>query len=365
MFGKTIVKVIMQTANILVVLIMLLCLVGTKISPEIFILPSYISLFFPLVVILNICFVIFWMIARKWFFLISLVVLFFSATQIADTFPMNFGKTKIISTKKPIKILSYNTMMSGGLEKHTIEKPNHVIQFILDTDADIVCLQEFAVSPKNEYLTQADVSKIFSKYPYQHIWYKQEQNWAKSGVATFSKFPILSKENIAIKSRYNVSIYSDIKINGDTIRLFNNHLESNKLTERDRELPVQLKESFNTDILSGTTLHLSRKLGNAYKKRAMQADTIAQIIDKSPYKVIVCGDFNDHPVSYAYTKIKSGLKDAYTENGIGFGWTLNLSIYKFRIDFMLYDAKLNSDNFRISKVNYSDHYPIQCDFYLN
>lgn len=365
MFGKTIVKVIMLTANILVVVIMLLSLVGTKVSPDVFILPSYISLFFPIVVFLNICFVIFWMIARKWLFLISLVTLFFSATQIADTFPLNFGKTKTIAQKVPLKILSYNTMMTGGLEKHTPKHPNQLIQFILDTDADIVCLQEFAVSPKEEYLTQKDVLSIFRKYPYHHIWYKQEQNWAKSGVATFSKFPILNKENIPIKSRYNVSIYSDIIVNNDTIRLFNNHLESNKLTERDRELPVQLKDGFNTDKLSGTTLHLSRKLGNAYKKRAMQADTIACIISQSPYKVIVCGDFNDHPVSYAYTKIKSNMKDAFAENGFGLGWTLNLSIYKFRIDFMLYDDAIASDNFKISKVNYSDHYPIQCDFYLN
>ena len=84
--------------------------------------------------------------------------------------------------------------MSGGMAKHTSEHPNNVIQYVLDADADIVCLQEFAVSPKEQYLTQEDVLRIFKKYPYRHIWYKQEQNWAKSGVATFSKFPIIKKK---------------------------------------------------------------------------------------------------------------------------------------------------------------------------
>ncbi len=348
-----------------VVIIMLLSLLGTKISPEEFIPPSYVTLIFPIIIFLNTCFVVFWIIARKWHFLISLLTLLLCSTQIADTLPLHFGRTQSNVSGTTVKILTYNTMMSGGMAKHSSEQPNNVIQFVLDTDADIVCLQEFAVSPKEQYLTQEDVLRIFKKYPYRHIWYKQEQNWAKSGVATFSKFPIIKKKNIDIQSRYNVSVYTDIVVNGDTIRVFNNHLESNRLTERDRELPIQLKDSFDTEKLSGTTLHLSRKLGAAYKARAVQADTIASIRNRSPYKIIICGDFNDVPVSYAYTKIKGNLKDAFSETGFGLGWTLNLSIYKFRIDYVLYDAAFTTNYFNISKVKYSDHYPVYCQLNIN
>ncbi len=355
----------MLTANLVVVFVMVLILIGTVVSPEKFIIPAYATLLFPIIIFLNIVFVIFWIIARKWLFLISLIVLFLAASQIADTIPVHFGKTKSEHLGNHIKVLTYNTMMSGGLEKHTLEHPNQVIQFVLEADADIVCLQEFAVSPKNKYLTEKDVLKIFKKYPYKHIWYKQDQSWAKSGVATFSKFPIVNKENIAFKSKYNVSIFSDIVVNGDTLRLFNNHLESNRLTESDRRLPVQLKDNFDTENLSGTTLHLSRKLGTAYKTRARQADKIAELISLSPYKAIVCGDFNDVPVSYAYTKIKGNLKDAFSETGIGLGWTLNLSIYHFRIDYILYNPQFTPENFKITKVKYSDHYPVQCQLYLN
>ena len=126
-----------------------------------------------------------------------------------------------------------------------------------------------------------------------------------------------------------------------------------------------VNDSFDTEKLSGTTLHLSRKLGAAYKARAVQADTIASIRNRSPYKVIICGDFNDVPVSYAYTKIKGNLKDAFSETGFGLGWTLNLSIYKFRIDYVLYDATFTTNYFNISKVKYSDHYPVYCQLNIN
>jgi len=180
-------------------------------------------------------------------------------------------------------------------------------------------------------------------------------------VGTFSKYPIINEVNINFDSKYNTMIYSDIVVDGDTIRLFNNHLESNRLTERDRDLPMQLKKNFDSDNLSGTTLHLSRKLNAAYKKRAMQADTIADLIKRSPYKVVVCGDFNDVPVSYTYTTIKGKLKDAFSETGFGLGWTLNLSIYRFRLDYVLYDSTYVVDNYKVNKVNYSDHYPIECN----
>lgn len=355
------------TANLVVVFIMVLTLVGTVVSPETFIFPAYTTLLFPLIILLNVGFVVFWAFARKWHFLVSLLTLFLAAPQIAVTIPMHFGKTSAneVHHGKAIKILTYNTMMSGGLQKHTAETPNQVIQFILDADADIVCLQEFAVSPKNKYFTKQDVFRIFKKYPYKHIWYKQEQDWANSGVATFSKYPIIDRENIAFKSRYNVSIFTDIAVGSDTIRLFNNHLESNRLTERDRDMPIQLKDNFDTDNLSGTTLHLSRKLGTAYKTRARQADKIASLIKQSPYRVLVCGDFNDVPVSYAYTKIKGDLKDAFSETGFGLGWTLNLSIYRFRIDYVLYDQHFTPENYKVSKVKYSDHYPVQCNLFLN
>ena len=362
MFGKTILKWVLMASNIVAVVIMLLTLVGTMVSPEKFLLPAYFTLAFPFIIAINIGFVIIWIFARKWFFLLSLSILLFSAVEINNTFPVHLGKTENFQAKHPLHILTYNTMMSGKLRKHTLKKPNKVMQYVLDSNADIVCLQEFEVSDNKTYLTHEDIMRIFSKYRYKHIEYKVKKHTNNLGIATFSKYPIINKKRIEYTSYANISIYSDINVNGKIIRLVNNHLESNRLTENDKAMPIRLKDDFNADNLTGITLHFSRKLGSAYKLRAHQADAVSNIISASPYKVIACGDFNDVPSSYAYTQLKGKLKDAFSEIGTGFGWTFNDKFYHFRIDYVLYDSTAFTPvQFKVDKVNYSDHYPVLCE----
>lgn len=359
MFGRTLVKWLMMASNLLAAIFMLVTLIGSVVSPDKIILPAYFALIFPIIIIVNIGFVIFWMLIRKWFFLLSLSILLFSASEISNTFPLHFGKIKPTVSSNSIKFLTYNTKMCGELKKHTRLSHNKVIQYVLDSDADIVCLQEFTVSSKEEYLTLEDVYRIFKKYPYKQIQFKQKNK--ENGVATFSKYPIIKKEKIDYPSNYNNSIYSDINIHGKTIRVINNHLESNRLTENDKDLPRKLKDNFDANNLTGITRHFSHKLGVAYKLRAVQADSVAKVIGKSPYKVIVCGDFNDVPSSYAYTKIKGRLKDAFAETSAGLGWTFNDRYYHFRIDYILYDSSAFTPIvYKADKVNYSDHYPVLC-----
>lgn len=364
MFGRLLVKGTMLLANIAVAVLLIITMLASRISPEKFVLPALTTLVFPLTIALNVFFVAFWLFAKKWHFLISLILLLLSSEQISTIIPLHFGKTNSETHTKSIKIMSYNTMLFAHLQKHTSTEPNEIIKHILESDADIVCLQEFAVSPKkvSDYLTQNDIYRIFKKYPYKHIELRQNENWKRSGIATFSKYPIVNKVNFSNHSDYGVSIYSDIVIGNDTVRLFNNHLESNRLTERDRHLPIELKDDFNSEKLTGTTKQLSRKLFIAYKRRAKQSDQIAAKIQQSPYKVIVCGDFNDVPGSYTYSKIKGNLTDAFSNSGLGLGLTLNLSIYRFRIDYLLYDARyFTSSELIIDKVKYSDHYPIHTE----
>ena len=242
MFGRAILKWGMLFTNIVVAIIMLLTLIGTVLSPDDFILPAYFTLTFPIFIALNLGFVFFWMLARKWFFLLSLSLLLFSANEVNNTLPIHFGKTKEIKANRPIHILTYNTKISGDLKKHTKRKPNKVIQYILDSNADIVCLQEFCVAEKTEFITHADMIRIFKKYPYKHIEYKFKASNFTCGIATFSKYPIVRKHKIKYPSYYNISIYSDININGKIIRLINNHLESNRLTEIDKSLPIKLED---------------------------------------------------------------------------------------------------------------------------
>lgn len=361
MFGKLIIKWVMFTANILAVILLLLSYIGSVVSPEIIIYPAYLTLVFPLLLVINVFFVLFWLFARKWAFLFSLSVIFLCAAQVKDNYAVHV-ESKVEQPKgKVVSVLTYNTRMSGKLVKHTKKHPNPVMQYILDTDADIVCLQEFMVSNKEEYITHDDMLRIFKKYPYKHIEYKLKLKSRSIGIATFSKYPIIKKQNINYPSFANLSIYSDIQIDGKVVRLFNNHLESNRITENDKAMPIKLKDKFDAENLTDLTLHFSKKLGSAYVLRAVQADVVSKAIDTSPYKVIVCGDFNDVPGSYAYSTVKGKLKDAFTQSSNGFGWTYYQRFYGFRIDYVLYDeASFRTVNYKMDKVNYSDHYPVYC-----
>ena len=103
---------------------------------------------------------------------------------------------------------------------------------------------------------------------------------------------------------------------------------------------------------------LSVSLKKGFIKRASQARVVKDHIDKSPFPVIVVGDFNDTPVSYAYTRIRKGLNDSFVNSGYGAGFTYKGNYPPNRIDYILYDNSLINSYFEIMKVKYSDHYPI-------
>jgi endonuclease/exonuclease/phosphatase family metal-dependent hydrolase len=362
MVGRILVKWVMIASNIFTATLMLVILIGSVLSPAKFVLPAYCTLIFPAIILVNIGFVVFWLLARKCLFLLSLSLLIFSISEINNTFPVHLGNInqRLDTTSGTFKLLSYNTKMCGDLKKHTPENHNKVIQYAIDSNADVICLQEFTVSSSNEYLTMEDINKAFAKYPYKHIQFRQKDK-KENGVATFSKFPIVSKQKINYPSAYNNSILSDININGKIVRVINNHLESNRLTEYDKAMPAKLKNNWDTNKLTRVTRHFTKKLGSAFKITAVQADTVASVIANSTYKVIVCGDFNDVPSSYVYTKVKGSLKDAFAETGTGLGWTFNERYYHFRIDYVFFDPTAYSIiDYKTDKVKYSDHYPVLC-----
>ncbi|NLI72987.1 MAG: endonuclease/exonuclease/phosphatase family protein [Bacteroidales bacterium] len=358
------IKGILLLLNILAVIALTLVKVGSMVSPNTFILTAYASLgLFPILLV-NIGFILLWALARKWYFLISLVtVLLFSGIS-KSAFSFNLSKPKIDPTFRKVKVVSYNTMNTAMLKKHTADSPNCVVQYILDSDADIVCLQEFAFSKNEHQFKEEDFERIFENYPYKHISFQLDKWRMNIGVATLSKYPIIEKRNIDLESQFNLSIYSDIVIGDDTIRVINNHLESNRVTAQDMKKTAELRSDFSSEKLTAITKYLSQKLSVAYRVRAKQADLIAKLIDESPYKVISCGDYNDVPASYTYSRIKGNLKDAFMESGNGLGLTFVHSLYRFRIDYIMYDNTFQSDNFVVGKIKCSDHFPIQADLFL-
>ena len=355
---------IMVLFNIIAVLALVLVKIGSVVNPNTALLPAYASLGLLPIIIINIAFVLFWILLRKWWTLLSLIALILFSGMIKSAVPVNFVKKDVDSSRPKITFLSYNTMNTGLMKKHKQGSPNPVVQYILDADADVVCLQEFAVSENDWQFQSSDFERIFSMFPYKHVSFQLDKWSMNIGLATLSKFPIIEKRNVDYDAEFNLSIYTDIVIGVDTIRIINNHLESNRITAMDMKQTSELRNDFSSEKIAAVTKYLSQKMSVAYKMRAKQADEVAKVIKNSPYKVISCGDYNDVPVSYAYTKVKGNLKDAFRETGRGLGWTYNKSFYRFRIDYIMYDKSFQSANYKRGNLKDSDHYPIQTDLYL-
>ena len=106
------------------------------------------------------------------------------------------------------------------------------------------------------------------------------------------------------------------------------------------------------------------KLNRGFSRRAVQVKLIEKKIKSSPRPVIVCGDFNDTPSSYAYQVMSENLQDAFVEKGTGFGQTYTGYFAPFRIDYVFLSKKMKVRHFQNIKDGASDHYPVVCDFSL-
>ena len=351
---------LVMTIHAGVVVLFLLSAFSDRISPETSILFAYLGLGFPIFCLLNLCFTFYWLFTREWKYIwVGLLAFLFTWGQIKLYFPLHSPTTNIPEDNS-IKLLTYN-IMAFGYKSHSESKPNSTIQYLVQSGADIICLQEYAEDSQEKYLTKKKIYNELKMYPYRSIFYFNKTGRIKQGIAVFSKYPISKSERIAYKSQYNGSAMCQIKVKGKILTVVNNHLESFKLTSEDRSRYSSfLKEmdSGNFEMLKGT---INQKLGPAFQIRAEQARTIAQFCDtvKTDY-LVVCGDFNDTPISYAHYTIQNNLIDAFPESGRGMGISYNENCFWFRIDHILHSKNMRSYNCTVDKVNNSDHYPMWC-----
>jgi len=360
MLKKSIKNYILPAINIFFVLALSISVFGSYISPVGCILPIYFVLTFPILLVVNLFFVIFWLVLKKWYFIVSLIFILLSYNNLSNYLAINIFKKERKVSNTELVIVTYNTYSNGKTSKHLADNPNGVFEYLLHENPDIICIQEYFVAKDSILLTQKDVNVIFKDYPFKYINFKDLGLLSKTGLAIISKYPIINSKVIDYKSDFNGSVYADIAIGYDTLRIFNNHLESNRFIVEDMILAHKLTENLDPEALTKVTNFFYKKLNVSYPIRAFQADIVHDEIKKSPYPVVVCGDFNDVPNSYVYTRIKGNLNDAFVKSGKGLGWTYNSSIFKSRIDYIFYDDNFEAQDFQVGKTYASDHFPIKC-----
>lgn len=357
--------------NVFAALSILAAYLAAYVSPTDFWPLAFFALGYPYIVILNFAFIIFWLIQFRSLFLLSLITILLGWNNLARLFQFQDDRltAQQLETSQSLKIMSFNVRVFDLYNwKSNADTRNRILEFIRKENPDIVNFQEFFTDEGKTFLHQDSLKKILN-LPYANIVYTithhKNQHW---GIATYSRFPIVGQDKIQFaKKSGNLSIYSDIKTKNKIIRVYNLHLQSLHFKKKEYKMLDELKNNndidFDSDEISASRMILAR-LKRAFVKRASQADSIAASIARSPHSVIVCGDFNDSPFSYAYHTIGENLKDAFVESGSGFGPTYNGNLPPLRIDYILHSSDLKASNFRTSKVDLSDHFPISCYFNL-
>ncbi len=311
---------------------------------------------FPFVLILNIVFLVLWTFIRKrmlWLPLLGFILAYF---PIRTYTPFNLPKDKPHGT---IKVLSYNVFLFDTWDDIK-GQTNPIADYIVRSKADIVCLQEAMIDTPDS----AKMMHFFHQtYPYIDKMVKKKPG--NDHLVLLSKFPILHRDTIAIPSLSNMSVAYYLDINGTETLLVNTHFESygfNTETKNDFDKLVK-GDIINSKAKTVSSL-LIDKLGQTMARRAPQVDTVAAFVKKHLDKnmpVILCGDFNDTPISYSHNTINNVLTDCYVASGNGTGWSYHQNKMYFRIDHIFASDAFEAYGAKIDKsIKNSDHYPIYC-----
>lgn len=347
------VDIILQILTLVSGLSLLLAYLSVHIKPTVFWFLGLVGLSYPFLLLINVAFLVYWIIRWKWLFVYPTLAILLGVSHFANFFQFPFGKNSAVTTDD-LKIVSYNVNLFQ-LYSWAEEPPthSHIFTFIRDENPDIVCLQEFYVV--SDKFTEQQAREALS-YDV-HIGYITKGTKTGYGLATYSRFPIVNSGEIKFENSANACIYSDVLIGSDTVRIYNNHLQSLRLRESNISF-LQNQSSRKEAQAMDEIKDISFRFRDALRKRAQQVELVTDHILSSPYPVIVCGDLNESPISYNYRKMRENLNDAFVEAGAGVGYTYKGFFPSFRIDYILYNPKFSATSYYSPRVYHSDHYPV-------
>lgn len=323
------------------------------VNPELFVIPSLLGLAYPYLLVANILLLLYWTARWNKMGIVTLLILCAGIPFFTSYYGTN--RSNAASVSSDISVLSYNVRFfdkfGWSKNKQTYHK---LLDYLNRFKGDFCCLQEFPT--RNNPLPPQQIVKSLSTYPH-HFLHKD--------IAVFSRLPILNTGQITFdKSHTGSAQYCDVLKGKDTIRIYNIHLESYQLGHKERKFVKEITSGATHDFSQGVKNILSRII-RANKARARQALLLREHIARSPHKVILCGDFNDTPLSYTYNTIRSQLADCFLQKGHGLGNTYIGEFPSFRIDYIFHSPGFITTDYTRHSISLSDHYPISCQLKIH
>lgn len=335
---------------------------GGRFDTEIFTFPATLTLVLPWFATATLIITVLWFCFKRIFAGgLGVIAILISWGPISSVAPLSSSK-KPTPGAQTFTIMTYN-MIHGWDQEHKNSDRNRTIDYIIETNADIVCLQEAdTIARKGDIpnFTEEQFEKLHSIYPY-------EVGDIRLDMKVLSKYPAVYEKGYSyIEETYDNKRYTfyKININGHKLMIINVHLMSFMLSDKERQIVTDIhsiegvKDSYS-ELKGG----IRAKLHRGFAKRKTDVSILRRTIDKLKGPLIICGDFNDVPESYAYRLLKgTDMKDAYVETGFGPLVTYNQHAFWFHLDQILYRGELKALSVRKGNTKVSDHYPLIAEF---
>lgn len=357
-FGKFLATIILIVAVIASLLLVMAAYVE-YLSPAYMAFPALLGLAFPIFAVCTILLFLCLLFLYPRYALVPLVALLLSLPALWQYCPININKDSVDTNRSSFTLLSYNVYYFVDTQKEPIDTElsyNRTLQYIIDYNADIVMLQETTrkiYKSKKSKITQSQLDTLKELYPYQLL---------GSYNILLSKYPAQVVVDTAYTETANTVVFR-VNIDGKEVTIFNNHLESIGLNSEDKELYKAL--AANPDSVPEKVSEIkgmTKKFLHAFEARASQVEAVDSIADSMGGNIIMCGDINDTPNSYAYHVLKQGRNDAFLQLGMGPGFTYRTDGMWVRIDHILYEGDFVAKTMQKGKKRYSDHYPLWVEF---
>lgn len=302
------------------------------------------GLLLPIILILNLLILLFWIWKKSPWMIVPLTALLINLPYIISVIHLPIRKPE--PPERKVTVATYNIRNEIG--ENIFLDAIQFADFVSKEEIDILNMQEF---PQSGVAKEGLILELKKIMPYYHI---LSQTPEGLNVALFSKYPILEVEPIPFGEKTdNSALWADINLDGDRVRIFNNHLQTTNLNQN------KIDFSFNI----GKTLQQIKTLKRVVEEngsiRTQQADMIRKLIDKCPYPLIVCGDFNTSTASYTYRTIKGKLRDSFRDAGRGYGYSYRYLKKFYRIDFIFFTPEVfRATRYYSPELEFSDHKPV-------
>ena len=375
-FFRSFTKKFLIFCNIVLSACMLMLYFLPALPPSVSWIVNLFALLFPFFLILQLGFLVFWLLAKRRLALLPIITLILCLHLIGSFFgfhPRSKDKQTDTST---FRVATWNAHLFNFFENQGF-LDHGMMQEAKNFKADVLAVQELVFSL--DTLSPITLEKVKKKLGYKYVAAandrafgvhtnirQRNERYHPFCVAIFSNYPILRWEKVQDIKEYNHTfLWADLLINTDTIRFFNIHLQSMHFAKKDYEFVENIDNGgMDVDAVQTAGKSILRKMKTANLLRSSQARAVREAINKSPYPVIVCGDMNDVPNSNAYQIISDGLHDAFTEKGWGIGRTFKFLSPTLRIDYVLHSKSLPVEQVQVLRSRQSDHSPVIADFNL-